>query len=50
MKITLRIANEIFAMLLGPFRFSTCMWQNARVNTVRGAMLCNVYFSFSKIL
>ena len=35
----------------GPFkRFSTRVWQNARANTARRAMLCDVYFSFSRIL
>ena len=35
----------------GPFRrFSTRMWQNARANTVWRAMVCDVYFLFSKIL
>ena len=34
----------------GPFtRFSTCVWQNACANIVRGAMVCEVYFPFSKI-
>ena len=33
-----------------PFRrFSTRVWQNPCVNTVRHAIVCNVYFSFSKI-
>ena len=27
-----------------------CMWQNAHANTVRHAMVCDVYFPFSKIL
>ena len=36
---------------LGPFRrFSMHMWQNARTSTVRHAMVCDVYFPFSKIL
>ena len=26
------------------------MWQNACVNTVKRAMVCDVYFSFSKTL
>ena len=26
------------------------MWQNACVNTVRHAMVCNVYFPFSKTI
>ena len=35
----------------GPFRgFSMRVWQNAHVNTVRDAMVCKVYFPFSKIL
>ena len=35
----------------GPFRrFSIHMWQNARANTVRREIVCNVYFPFSKIL
>ena len=25
-------------------------WQNARVNTARRAMVCDVYFPFSKIV
>ena len=34
-----------------PFkRFFTYMWQNAHVNNVRCAMVCNVCFSFSKLL
>ena len=34
-----------------PFRkFSTRMWQNARANTVRRAMVCDAYFPFSKFL
>ena len=34
----------------GPFRrFSMCVWQIAHTNTVRRAMVCNVYFPFSKI-
>ena len=34
-----------------PFgRFSTRVRQNARANTVRRAMMCDVYFPFSKIL
>ena len=31
----------------GPFRF---VWQNIFINTVRFAMVCKVYFSFSKIV
>ena len=31
-------------------RFSTPMWQSACVDTVRGAMVCDVYFPFSKNL
>ena len=35
----------------GPFRrFSTHVWQNARANVVRCAMVCDVYFPFSKTL
>ena len=35
----------------GPFRrFSTHVWQNACANTVMRAMVCDVYFPFSKIL
>ena len=35
----------------GPFkRFSTCVLQNVHVNNIRCAMVCNVCFSFSKIL
>ena len=34
-----------------PFRrFSTCVWQNACVNAVGRAMVCEVYFPFSKTL
>ena len=29
-------------------RFSTCVWQNARANTVRRAMVCDVYFLSQK--
>ena len=43
MKIT-RITNEIFSILSGPIRFSTCVCQNAWVNTVSHAMMCDVYF------
>ena len=55
-KYTLTNAElPIFALissaLTGPFRrFSMRMWQNARANTVRRAMECNVYFPFSKNL
>ena len=31
-------------------RFSTRVWQNARVNTVRRALVCDVYFPFSKTI
>ena len=31
-------------------RFSICVWQNACINTVRRAMVCNVYFPFCQIL
>ena len=31
-------------------RFSTRVWQTAQVNTVRHAMVCDVYFPFPKIL
>ena len=35
----------------GHFRqFSTPVWQNACVNAVRCAMVCDVYFPFPKIL
>ena len=35
----------------GPFRgFSTRVWQNARSNTAWRAMVCYVYFLFSKIV
>ena len=35
----------------GPFRrFPTYVWQNAHVNIVRHAMVCDVYFPFPKIL
>ena len=34
-----------------PFRrFSTHVWQNARVNTVRRAMVCDVFSPFPKIV
>ena len=34
----------------GPFRrFSTRMWQKAHRNTVRHAIVCDVYFWFSKV-
>ena len=37
--------------ITGPFRrFPTPVWQNVCVNTSRHAMVCDVYFSFSKIL
>ena len=39
------------SMSTGPFRrFSTRLCQNACINTIRRAMVYNVYFSFSKIL
>ena len=29
----------------GPFRrFSTCVWQNALINTVKCLIVCNLYF------
>ena len=31
-------------------RFSTRVWQNADVNTIKRAMVCDVYFPFPKIL
>ena len=31
-------------------RFPTRMWQNTRINIVRRAMVCDVYFPFPKIL
>ena len=31
-------------------RFPTHIWQNARLNIVRRAMVCDVYFPFPKIL
>ena len=31
-------------------RFPTRVWQNARVNNVRRAMVCDVYFPFPQIL
>ena len=31
-------------------KFSTRVWQNARANTVRRAMVCDVHFPFSKML
>ena len=35
------------AMQPSPFRrFSTRVWQNARANTVKLAMVCDMYFSF----
>ena len=37
--------------ITGPFRrFSMHVWQNARINTARRAMVCDVYFPFSKIV
>ena len=37
--------------LAGPFRrFPTRVWQNALINIVRRAMVCDVYFPFPKIL
>ena len=42
---------DIHHDIVDPFRrFSTRGWQNVHTNTVRLAMMCNVYFSFSKIL
>ena len=38
-------------VVTGPFRrFSMHMWQNARANTVRRVMVCDIYFPFSKTL
>ena len=35
----------------GPFsRFLACVWQNARINTARRAMMCDVFFPSPKIL
>ena len=45
------IKNDILVMFSGPFRrFSMLVWQNARADTVRRAMVCDVCFLFSKIL
>ena len=42
---------ENFTNYSGHFRrFSTHIWQNACANTVRHALVCDVYFPFSKIL
>ena len=39
------------ASVAGPFRrFSMCVWQNTCANSVRRAMVCDVYFPFSKTL
>ena len=44
-------SNFAYITYAGPFRsFSTRVWQNARANTVRRAMVCDVYFPFSKTL
>ena len=41
----------LYVTMSGPFRiFPTLVWQNAHENSVRRAMVCDVYFSFSKIL
>ena len=43
--------GSIYHHSAGPFRrFSMCVWQNACVNTIRRVMVCDVYFTFSKIL
>ena len=51
-KLNLKFTNWLINYLYnaGPFwRFSTCAWQNACVNSVRSAMVCDVYISLSKI-
>ena len=43
------LVESYMVILAGPFRrFSTSMWQNACANTVRSAMVCNIYFPFLK--
>ena len=45
------LLEAVMCIIPGPFRrFSTRVWQNARVNTVRRAMVCDVYSPFPKIL
>ena len=47
----LPLSIKFLMALPGPFRrFSTRVWQNARANTVGRAMVCDVYFPFSKTL
>ena len=42
---------SIYVASAGPFkRFSTCLLQNVCVNSIKCAMVCNIYFYFSKIL
>ena len=42
---------QMFFKIAGPFtRLSTRVWQNAHENTARRAMVCDIYFTFSKIL
>ena len=43
--------QQKFVPLTGPFRrFSTHVWQNAHINTVRCTMVCDVYSLFPKLL
>ena len=44
-------SEALLIPLAGPLeRFSMRVWQNARVNNVRRAIMCDVYFPFLKIL
>ena len=50
-KLTFGVPFHKNLVLTGPLvRFSTPMWQNVCLNTVRHDIVCNVYFPFPKIL
>ena len=49
------LAQSLAFVIFSPFtgssrRFSTHVWQNARVNNIRRATMCDVYFPFTKTL
>ena len=46
--ILLKLPDQSLGMLFR--RFSARLWQNTRVKTARRAIMCDVYFSFTKIL
>ena len=39
----------IFVVIYRPFQEILRVWQNTHANSIRHAMVCDVYFSFSKI-